>query len=353
MLCAVGLLAALAGAVSRTVPVHAQSRSATGAVGLLLPDNSNLRWSEAARFFVQRLDRRIPHAKWVVLNAQGSEATQIGQAETAIASGAKVLVVAPVDPVAAGSIVDKAHQKHVTVIAYDQPIEVPNVDLYAGFDPVAVGKLQGTFIAKHVVRNGRIVFINGPADDGVATAQAQGYFGDVLETQIKKHRFAEAGAYWAPAWSASSAESDMIDALFRNHDSVQGVVAANDSLAAGVIAALRQVHYSHRVWVTGSDASITGLRAVIRGKQSMTVYKPVYMEAHAAADAAAAILLQAPTPKLFNRRFNAGYGSVRSALFRPAVVMRSTIRSTVLKDKFVTRKAICTGIEKLCKKFHI
>lgn len=327
--------------------------TAGGAVTLLVPDKTDPQWAKDASSFVSRLQSDLPDVKWVVLDAHGSEATQIQQAQTAIASGAKVLVVAPVNGESAGQIVPAAHKKHVAVIAYDSPIDARKLDLFVGFDPEAVGMLQGTFIAKHMPAHGRLVFINGPADNDVAEAEYKGSFGHVIKPKLDKRKFSLGGTYWTSSWSSTDAEDDMIDALFRNHSRIEGVVAASDSLAAGVIRALVRAHVPHPVPLTGSDASVAGIRALIEGTQSMTVYKPVYREANAAADAAVSILMHKPLPKEFKTMFRTKAGTVKSALSQPEPVTRSTIVRTVLKDHFVTQAEICTGLAALCKKYHI
>lgn len=341
------LLPGIAAAKSR----HRDTPS--GAIGLLLPDKKNSRWLRDGNYFVQRMHQLAPQVNPVVLNAGGLESTQIRQAKTAISSGAKVLIVAPVNTSKARAIVAKAHAHDVMVIAYDRPIKSPNVALYTGFSSIAVGKLQGRFIAHHVPKGSRLVFINGPADDGVARAQYQGSYTDVLKSPLKTGDFRLGGMYWTTTWSATQANTDMIDALFRNHGRVRGVVAANDRLASGVVAALAEVHVHRKVWVTGANAGLPALRRILQGKQSMTVYKPLRQEANAAAEAATSMLAGAPLPAEFNKIFNDGYGPVRAAIYKPKLVVRSTIRKTVIKNRFVSKRQLCKGLAKLCRRYHI
>lgn len=77
----------------------------------------------------------------------------------------------------------------------------------------------------------------------------------------------------------------------------------------------------------------------------MTVYRPVNVEAQAAAAAAAAILHGKALPAEFNRRVRIGRGSVRAALLQPTVITRRNVKSA-LGDGVVTKKQVCTGIPK-------
>ena len=98
--------------------------------------------------------------------------------------------------------------------------------------------------------------------------------------------------------------------------------------------------------VTGQDATLTGLQNVISGYQCGTVYKPIYLEAQAAA--ALAMYLRAgvtPPSTLVN-----GYGDGRdhprlvpSILETPEWVVPSTVKSTVIKDGFVPASQLCAG----------
>src|SRR5260370_8561376 len=49
----------------------------------------------------------------------------------------------------------------------------------------------------------------------------------------------------------------------------------NDGMANTVIAALTKVHLNSKVLVTGQDAEVAGIRNILKGDQSMTVYKPI------------------------------------------------------------------------------
>lgn len=327
--------------------------STSGSVGLLLPSTKSARWAQNAAYFVRRLHTDAPTANVVVLGSDGKQSTQLSQATTAIKSGAKVLVVAPINARAAARIITKAHHSHVQVIGYDRPIKGNKLDLYTGFDQTYAGRLEGRSILNHVRKHGRLVFINGPIDDDLARAEFDGYYAHTLQAKIRHHAYISIGTYWTNTWSTTDARWDMVDALFRDRNRVQGVLSGDDVLSQGVIKALRDVHYKRRVWITGAGATLAGLRSIIRGQQGMTVYEPGYLEASAAADAASSLLAGKPLPSNFDSTVDVGYGKVRAAIFDPIAVTRSSIKSTVIKDKFMSQRALCKGIQKLCRKYHI
>src|SRR5581483_2090969 len=169
-------------------------------VALLLPSKGDPRWQRAATTFENRLLQVDPNVNVAVFIAQGAESNQVRQARQAIKDGAKVLVVAPVNPAKAGSIVALSQPKKVVVIALDAPIEAKRLNLFVGFDPPTVGGLQGKYIISHAPNGARIVLLNGPANDLVAIGQDQG-FDKVVESRLKFHQLQVAGTYWAQSWS--------------------------------------------------------------------------------------------------------------------------------------------------------
>ncbi|MGH2504239.1 MAG: substrate-binding domain-containing protein, partial [Ktedonobacterales bacterium] len=151
----IGLLAtALAGCTSGT----GGSSSATGPysaakgcqkVGFLLPESaSSARWEANDHpDMVAAIKQFMPNASLDVTNANGSDTTQLSQAEADLAKGDCILIVAPHDSTAAATIVEKALAQHVPVIAYDRLIQDKNTAFYVSFDNVKVGQLQGQYIS--------------------------------------------------------------------------------------------------------------------------------------------------------------------------------------------------------------
>ena len=63
------------------------------------------------------------------------------------------------------------------------------------------------------------------------------------------------------------------------------MLAANDDIANAVIGVLKNHGLDGHVVVTGQDSGVEGLQNIITGKQSMTIFKNVKLEANAAAAA--------------------------------------------------------------------
>jgi D-xylose transport system substrate-binding protein len=97
---------------------------------------------------------------------------------------------------------------------------------------------------------------------------------------------------------------------------------------------------------TGQDATLIGLQNVLSGYQCGSVYKPIYLEAQAAAALALYVranvsppmaLLNETTTDTVERK------QVPSVLLAPIWVTPANMASTVIKDRFAEPQQLCAG----------
>jgi D-xylose transport system substrate-binding protein len=318
--------------------------SASGTVALLLPENKTARYESDDRpIFTSALRQSCPDCKLIYSNAEQDAAKQQSQAEAAITNGAKVIVLDPVDGKAAASIVTRAKQSDIGVVAYDRPIENSDVDFLITFDNREVGRLQATALVDKLRRDGRsgsIVMINGdPADPNAGNFKAGAH--SVLDEQSDIRIGKE---YDTPGWGPDRAQTEMdqaITALGKN--GFVGVYAANDGTGGGAIAAMKSagIDPSTRP-TTGQDAELAGIQRIVIGDQYMTVYKTYKQEATQAAQLAVTLLRGETTSDLVNRQIDNGQKDVPSVILTPVAVTRDNIRDTVVRDGLWTAQEICT-----------
>ena len=80
------------------------------------------------------------------------------------------------------------------------------------------------------------------------------------------------------------------------------------------------------------------------GTQSMTVYKPIYVEAQAAAAVALSLRAGKTPPKgLVNGKSDNKKTNVSSVLLTPVSVTTANMNDTVIKDNFVSASDLCAG----------
>jgi D-xylose transport system substrate-binding protein len=151
-------------------------------------------------------------------------------------------------------------------------------------------------------------------------------------------------------WTPSVAETDFQGAYAAN-PKINAVVTPNDENAAPIIANLQsQGLKPETIPFTGQDATLTGFQNIISGYQCGTVYKPIWLEAQAAA--ALAIYLRAgvtPPAGLVNGTSTDSSATINSLKSVPSVLLTATwvtaanVESTVIHDKVISASALCTS----------
>ena len=132
------------------------------------------------------------------------------------------------------------------------------------------------------------------------------------------------------------------------HSNINAVVTPNDDNANAVIAVLQKDKVPAKTFpTTGQDASPSGLQNILKGYQCGTVYKPIYLEAQAAA--ALAIYLRAgatpPPASLVNAQTmdTTLSKNIASVYTTPIWVTTQNMAATVVKDGAIKVSALCTG----------
>ena len=310
-------------------------------VGLLLPSRAVPRWEQSDKPLIEkRVKELCPRCTMAYANADNDAARQRGQVTSMITKGVEVLILDAADTRALRSSVQEARQAGVPVVAYDRLVEGP-ISGYVSFDGAQVGRLQGEALLKAMgdkANGGNVVMMNGDPTSPNAAWYRSGTL-SVLTGKVKIAR-----SYETLGWSADRAHVNMsaaIAALGPNR--IDGVLAANDSIAAGVISALKSAGVRELPPVTGQDADLDAVRRIVKGEQYMTVYKPFKTEAAAAGDMAVALgrgedirdvattTTDSPTTE-----------DIPSVLLTPSTVTVDTIRQTLVKDGVYTIDQICT-----------
>ncbi|WP_437828059.1 sugar ABC transporter substrate-binding protein [Niallia taxi] len=297
-------------------------------VGFSLDTLQEDRWYKDKEAFEKKVLELGGEVK--TLAANGVDSVQIKQAELLIAEGVDVLVVVPHNAEVSAEIVDKAHKANVKVVSYDRLIKNADVDYYISYDNKKVGQLQAQEILKKQ-KKGNFAYIGGAETDNNAVLFREGAM-EVLQPYIDKGDIKLVYDKYTDEWQPEIAETNMKQALKENNNNIQAVIAANDGTAGGVIHALQAI--GKTIPVSGQDAEITGLKRILAGSQTMTVYKPIQVIAE---DAAAIAMKAGKNEKIdTTATVNNGKIDVPSILLDPVAVTRSNIDETVIKDKFIT-----------------
>ena len=303
-------------------------------IGFSMDTLKEERWQRDKRLVEQRA--KEVGAVLDVQVANGDDAVQTEQADNMLTKGVDVLIVAPHNGDIAASIVEAAHRKGVPVIAYDRLIRNSDVDLYISHQVEKIGEMQADYALKHVPK-GNYVLIGGSPTDFNALLLRQGQE-KVLKPAIDRGDVKVISNQFAREWKAEEALRLTEDALTKTGNNIQAIVASNDGTAGGAISALEAAGLAGKVLVTGQDAQRDAAQRIVKGTQTMTVYKPIEPLAFGAVDAAIKLAhhetVSAPD------KINNGRKDVPAILLQPIVVDKSNVDATVIKDGYHTHKDI-------------
>jgi D-xylose transport system substrate-binding protein len=274
--------------------------------------------------------------------ANGDDRVQINQAENMLTQGVDVLIVAPHNGVAAAAIVEAAHRQGVPVISYDRLIKNADVDLYVASQVVKIGEMQAQYLLDRVGKKpANFVIVGGSPTDNNALLLHQGQM-NVLKPAVDRGDVKIVKDDYAKEWQAEEALKIVENALTQSNNKVDAVVASNDGTARGAISALENQGLAGKVLVSGQDADLASLKEILKGRQTMTVYKPIKPLADAAVDAAMK-LARGETVETHDK-VNNGKLDVPSILLDLVAVDKNNITTTIVKDGYQSLDRICDGI---------
>ena len=260
-------------------------------VGVSMPTKDLQRWNQDGANMKSQLEK----AGYTVdlQYAANDINTQISQLENMITGGCKVLVIASIDGSSLSNVLATAKKKNIQTIAYDRLImDTDAVSYYATFDNYKVGTTQGQYMVDALGLKSRSAddpvymefFTGDPGDNNVNF-----FFGgamDVLKPyldsgvivclsgQTKKDQCAT--LEWSPERAQSRMENLITSCKYSpKGQKLDAVMCSNDSTAQGVTQALLSAGYdaSNFPVITGQDCDIPSVKNMLKGYQSMSVFK--------------------------------------------------------------------------------
>ena len=248
-------------------------------------------------------------------DANSNQTTQNEQIDTAISTGANLLIVnivtsGSVD--ASQAIVDKAQAAGIPVIFFNRAVESDEEEgkvlgsydkcAFVGTDAPEAGHMQGDMIGKYLVENFDAVDLNG--DGSISYAMFMGQLGNVEAIYRTQYAVEDANKVLTEAgkaelqyfdssnkdcyqvdqdgnWSATAANNYMNTNLSQskkeNNNMIELIICNNDGRAEGAISALNDKGYnlgdgtSTTIPVFGVDATDAAKQLIADGKMTGTI----------------------------------------------------------------------------------
>ncbi len=347
------LVAALTvGLAATTYSANAQDK---GTVGIAMPTKSSLRWISDGNELVKALEAKGYKAD--LQYAEDDIPNQLAQIENMVTKEPKALIIASIDGTTLSDVLQKAADKGVKVIAYDRLIrQSPNVDYYTTFDNFQVGVLQANSILRglgYPEKKGpfNLELFGDSPDDNNAFFFYDGAM-SVFQPLIDKGDFVVKSGQMGMdkvgtlRWDGAVAQARMDNLLSANYSDgsrVDAVLSPYDGLSRGIISSLRGVGYGtgDQPWpiVSGQDAEVPSVKAIIAGEQYSTVYKDTRELAKVTADLVDEVI-QGKEPSQVNdtKTYNNGVKVVPSVLLTPHEVDKSNYEKLVVDSGYIKKE---------------
>src|SRR5262245_49008818 len=274
------LLAVAVAGLAVGVTTAAQAKKAANIqVCVLLPDTkSSVRWVQFdAPDFAKALT--AAHVTYSITNALNDPQKMVSQADSCLSRGAKIAVVTDIAQGTSIAIEKKFAAAGGQSIDYDRQVVGGIAKVYVTFDGKAVGATQAHGIINGLKAAGKYGAGKKPVVAelwGGPTDQNAFWFKSgndaVLNPLFKSGKISKGPQQFVPLWLATNAQPIFEQMLLKTNNKIDGAIAANDSIAGAVIAALKAKNLKP-IPLSGQDATVQGVQNIISGWQPMTVYK--------------------------------------------------------------------------------
>ena len=330
-------------------------------VGISMPSDHIERWHRDGACLKQQFEEKDYE---VLLNyAHDKIDIQMQDIEQMVEQGADVLIIAPVDSSALTEVLKDASAVNIPIIAYDRLLmKTFSVDYYVSFDNYEAGRLQGRFVEKtlHLKDGQERVFHAEFSSGDVVDHNAWCFYSGMYEVLSP---YLESGALTVrsgqtdffetatPTWSTDLSYErflGLLSSFYMKEENLDAAICANDSIARGVMDAIEEDYKKENpIIVTGQDGDEENLKAIMDGRQSMTVYRALDHEAMVTAQLVEAIFQDEPVgekmieaakwdfPCVYDTQsYDNGKKTVPSFLLEPTVITKENMQAELIDTGF-------------------
>ena len=239
-------------------------------------------------------------ARLTVYDSRNDQNLQNDQVEGMLEAGADVLIINPVDRLAAGYLIEKARKRQTPVLFVNKEPLLEDLLLYehafyVGADGAQSGRLSGEILAEYFLahpeadKNGdgtvQYVLIKGEPGHQDAELRTQNALKPLQEAGFRGEKLQEDTGMWR----RQLGQEKMAGFLLAWGDQIECVIANNDEMALGAINALKAAGYfsgGRFMPVVGVDAISQAIEALRQGSLLGTVFNDGEQQAMAAVDLA-------------------------------------------------------------------
>ena len=340
----------LAGGVTLSLAAAAMAQD-KGTIGIAMPEQTTLRWNSDGAELVKALEAK---GYTVDLQYAGDDIpNQLAQIENMITKGSKALIIAALDGTTLSAALEAAGAADIKVIAYDRLIrDTENVDYYTTFDNFQVGVLQANSILEglgYPENQGpfNIELFGGSPDDNNAFFFYDGAMSvlqplideGVLVVKSGQQGMDQVGTLRWDGATAQARMDNLLSAFYSDGSQVDAVLSPNDGVARGILSSLKGIGYGSGDLdypiISGQDAEVPSIKAIIAGEQYSTVYKDTRELARVTADLVDNVLSGTEPTDLDTSTYDNGVKVVPSLLLTPYAVDVNNYKELVVDSGYI------------------
>ncbi|WP_210494099.1 TMAO reductase system protein TorT [Microvirga antarctica] len=261
-------------------------------IGVAVPNLASSFWISAV--YGVEDEAKKNGVKVLKLNAGGdaNSSQQIAQIQDLIQRKVDAIVVGATNGDAVKAIVEQAIERGIPVIGVSSPPSSTKLASIVSADHYDMGKLQAECLAKALGGKGNVAMMAGPTGQAWSDLRAKGF----KETLAKQAPAIKVVAESRLADNRNAALTTAEDWTQRFPD-LNGVYAATDDMAAGVISAYKSAGKLKGVKVSASNLSPTAQQLLKDGELVCTSIQQVVAQGRAALKQAAAAANKQPVQK--------------------------------------------------------
>ena len=278
--------------------------------------------------------------EYISADAQSSSEKQLSDVDALIAQGANALIINAWDKDAIGPAIEKAAAEGIPVVGYDRLIEDDRT-FYLTFDNKGVGRIIAEEVTKAKPDGNFAIILGDPGDPNSAFLREG--MEEVIGDAVKAGTIKIVGEANSDGWKPENAQKNMEQILTANNNAVDAVLAENDGMAGGVVAALSAQGLV--IPVGGQDGDLAAINRVARGTQTVSVWKDSRQLGKAAGEIAAQLAAGTALDAIAGAtKFSGGEKGVEmnAILLTPTAITKDTL-NLAIDGGHITKAEACEG----------
>jgi D-xylose transport system substrate-binding protein len=288
-----------------TVKLTKQAGDKKIKVAFDLPSQAQLRWRFDQKYFQDAVNELGDEV--VFQNANDDAQKQANQVENFISQKPDVIVVAPVDVDAAGTLATEAATAKIPMLAYNNNIlKSKGVTWWVARDNRLVGHITADLAIK-ARPTGNYVISSGDQGTDIARDKTGGYM-DRLQPHIKAGRIKVVSQQYNAQWDPARGQSQIENASTKFNGDIAAVLCNYDGFCLAALTVFKG-NKDGKVWIGGEDVFPQFANSIAVGAGAMSSYTDLKGMARYAAQAAHDIG-NGRKPTFTNAKFNNGAATV-------------------------------------------